>query len=62
MLPMWAQWISVIGVIAGLITAHFVAIGAWISVVRKFDRIDSRFDRVEARFDLIEHAIDQIRV
>tara|TARA_B100000378_G_scaffold213288_1_gene176345 strand:- start:113 stop:631 length:519 start_codon:yes stop_codon:yes gene_type:complete len=59
---MWAQWISVIGVIAGLITALFVAIGAWISVARKFDRIDSRFDRVEARFDLIEHAIDQIRV
>ena len=48
--------------IAGLITALFVAIGAWISVARKFDRIDSRFDRVEARFDLIEHAIDQIRV
>ena len=58
MLPMWAQWISVIAVIAAL----FVAIGAWISVARKFDRIDSRFDRVEARFDLIEHAIDQIRV
>ena len=48
--------------IAGLITALFVVIGAWISVARKFDRIDSRFDRVEARFDLIEPAIDQIRV
>ena len=47
-LPIWAQWLSPIGVMVGLVTIVFGAVAAWFKIVRRLDRI--------------EHSIEQIRV
>lgn len=59
---MWAQWLSLSGVVAVLITVVSITIVTWIAVARKFDAIDRRFDRIESRFDRMEYSIEQIRV
>ena len=55
MLPIWAQWLSLIGVIGVLITVVSIAVGGWLKVVRRLDRMDLRLDR-------IDDSIQQIRL
>ena len=46
MLPLWAQWLSLGGVVALVISGISAAVVTWFKVVRRLDRIERSLDQV----------------